>query len=71
MLVETRERRDYVYLMCDPPPSTHSSQFRHITEFQEKSNKPVLGIVLYAGEHVLPFGDAEHSRYAVPLSVFF
>lgn len=51
--------------------SIKQNTFRHITEFQEKSNKPVLGIVLYAGEHVLSFGDDEYSRYAVPLNVFF
>lgn len=47
------------------------SAFRHITGLQDKSNKPVLGIVLYTGDKVLSFGDEEHTRYAVPLSVFF
>lgn len=45
--------------------------FKHITDFQNKSSKKVLGIVLYAGEQLLPFGDEIHPRYAVPLSVFF
>lgn len=45
--------------------------FKHITDFQSKSKQNVLGIVLYAGEHVLPFGDENAKRYAVPLSVFF
>lgn len=51
--------------------SVKSSEFRHIAELQKKSKKPVLGIVLYAGENVLSFGDEEQQRYAVPLSVFF
>jgi predicted AAA+ superfamily ATPase len=45
--------------------------FKHIADFQSKSKQNVLGIVLYAGEHLLPFGDEKIKRYAVPLSVFF
>lgn len=45
--------------------------FKHIADFQSKSKQNVLGIVLYADEHVLPFGDEHSKRYAVPLSVFF
>jgi predicted AAA+ superfamily ATPase len=45
--------------------------FQHIVEFQQKSDKKVVGIVLYAGTSLLPFGDKEHPRYAVPFSVFF
>ena len=48
-----------------------TSEFRHIADLQSRSKKRVLGIVLYAGEHVLSFGDGEHERYAVPFSVFF
>ena len=51
--------------------SVKGSEFRHITDLQAKSKKPVLGIVLYAGENILSFGDEDHERYAVPLSVFF
>ena len=51
--------------------SVKGSEFRHIADLQAKSKKPVLGIVLYAGENILSFGDEEHERYAVPLSVFF
>lgn len=51
--------------------SIKQNAFRHITELQEKSSKPVLGIVLYAGEHLLAFGSEKQPRYAVPLSVFF
>lgn len=45
--------------------------FKHIADFQRKSQKRVVGIVLYAGENLLPFGDDTHQRYAVPLGVFF
>lgn len=45
--------------------------FKAIAELQEKASKPVLGIVLYAGEHVLSFSENGYQRYAVPLSVFF
>lgn len=45
--------------------------FKHIIELQEKSKQNVLGIVLYAGEHVLSFSEGGYARYAVPLSVFF
>ena len=51
--------------------SVKGNEFRHITELQNKSKKRVLGIVLYAGENTLSFGDEEYPRYAVPLSVFF
>lgn len=51
--------------------SIKKDAFKHITDFQTKSDKKVLGIVLYAGEHLLPFGDELHERYAVPFSVFF
>jgi predicted AAA+ superfamily ATPase len=45
--------------------------FKHITDFQNKSDKKVTGIVLYGGEEILSFGDEEHVRVAVPLGVFF
>ncbi len=45
--------------------------FKHITDFQKKSAKAVTGIVLYGGDTLLPFGDDQHLRYAVPLRVFF
>ncbi len=45
--------------------------FKHITDFQSKSKQNVLGIVLYSGEHILPFGDETALRYALPLSIFF
>lgn len=44
--------------------------FKHIIELQQKSSRRVLGLVLYAGERVLSFGEGEHERYAVPLGVF-
>ena len=45
--------------------------FKHIIDFQKKSSSEVVGIVFYAGETVLSFGDENHKRYALPLSVFF
>jgi uncharacterized protein len=45
--------------------------FKHIVDFQIKSSQKVIGIVLYAGESVLPFGDDQHERYAIPLNMFF
>ena len=45
--------------------------FKHIIDFQKKSSSEVVGIVFYAGETVLSFGDETHKRYALPLSVFF
>jgi len=54
--------------------SSHSIKkeaFKHITDLQTKSDKEVVGIVLYAGHDVVPFGDEKHKRFAVPLDVFF
>ncbi len=45
--------------------------FKHIIDFQKKSSKEIVGIVFYAGESVLSFGDEEHQRFALPLSLFF
>lgn len=45
--------------------------FKHIIDFQEKSSSEVVGIVFYAGDSILSFGDENHKRYAFPLSVFF
>jgi len=51
--------------------SINKEAFKHISDFQKKSSKEIVGIVLYAGDSTLSFGDKEHKRYAVPLSVFF
>ncbi len=45
--------------------------FKHIIDFQKKSDKEVVGIVLYAGEQRVSFGDEEHIRVGLPLSLFF
>lgn len=45
--------------------------FKHIIDFQKKSSKNIVGIILYAGSTVLSFSDEEYKRYALPLSVFF
>ena len=51
--------------------SIKKEAFKHIKEFQQKETKEVLGIVIYAGDNVLSFGDDLHKRYALPLSMFF
>ena len=39
--------------------------------YRTNDKKEIVGIVFYAGETILSFGDEEHKRYAVPLSLFF
>jgi len=45
--------------------------FKHIIDFQNKSNKEVVGIVFYGGEQSVFFGDDRYIRVALPLSLFF
>jgi len=46
--------------------------FKHIINFQKSmSQKEVVGIVFYAGETILSFGDETNERYALPLNLFF
>lgn len=46
--------------------------FKHIIDFQNKTdNKEVVGVVLYMGDTITPFGDENHKRYAVPMGIFF
>ena len=45
--------------------------FKHIIDFQKKSDKEIVGIVFYMGDSILPFGDSEYKRYALPISIFF
>ena len=51
--------------------SVSQEDFKHIKDYQKNSKNEVTGIVLYMGEHVLPFGDEASKRYALPLSIFF
>jgi len=51
--------------------SIKKEAFKHILDFQNKSNKEVVGIVFYGGTDILPFGDENHLRFAVPLGIFF
>ena len=51
--------------------SVKRDDFKHIADFQSKSKQDILGIVLYTGTNILPFGDETAKRYAVPMSVFF
>jgi predicted AAA+ superfamily ATPase len=50
--------------------SIKKDAFKHIIDFQMKSSKDVVGIVFYAGDTILSFGDENHKRYALPLSIF-
>ena len=45
--------------------------FKHIIDFQKKSSKKIVGIVFYMGESILPFGDENYERYALPIGVLF
>ncbi|MBB5022853.1 ATP-binding protein [Desulfurispira natronophila] len=45
--------------------------FKHIAGFQRKSPKDIVGIVFYGGDTILPFGDEQHQRYALPMNLFF
>ncbi|MCD6190447.1 MAG: ATP-binding protein [Sulfurimonas sp.] len=45
--------------------------FKHIIDFQNKSSSSIIGIVFYGGDTILSFGDDKHTRYALPLNIFF
>lgn len=51
--------------------SIKKEAFKHIIDFQNRSSGEIVGIVFYAGETVLPFGDEDQPRYALPLNLFF
>ena len=51
--------------------SIKKDAFKHIIDFQNKSDKEVVGIVFYGGEEIVPFGDGEYVRFALPLGLFF
>lgn len=51
--------------------SVSKEAFKHIADLQSKTTKKVLGIVFYAGEHLLSFSEDGQQRYAVPMNVFF
>ena len=51
--------------------SIKKDAFKHIIDFQNKSQKEIVGIVFYGGDSILSFGDETQLRYAVPLNVFF
>ncbi len=66
------EKRDKIFAI--KVKSSHSIKkeaFKHIVDFQKKSKKEIVGIVFYAGETILSFGDEQYKRYALPLSIFF
>ncbi len=45
--------------------------FKHIIDFQNKSQNEIIGIVFYAGDEILSFNEGEYKRYALPLNIFF
>ena len=47
--------------------SVKKDDFKHIIDFQSRSNKNITGIVLYSGEKVIGFSD---TLFAVPLGIF-
>jgi len=47
--------------------SVKKDDFKHIVDFQSRSEKNIIGIVLYSGEKVIGFSD---KLFAVPLGVF-
>ncbi|MBG7602152.1 MAG: DUF4143 domain-containing protein, partial [Gammaproteobacteria bacterium] len=51
--------------------SIKKDSFKHIVDFQNRSSKEVVGIVFYAGDNLLSFGDDTHKRYALPLNIFY
>ena len=51
--------------------SIKQDTFKHIVDFQNRSSKEVVGIVIYAGDNLLSFGDDTYKRYALPLNLFF
>jgi len=66
------EKADKVFAIeVKSSQSIKKDAFKHIIDFQRKSDKEVIGIVLYGGEEILPFGDREHARFALPLGLFF
>ena len=48
--------------------SVNKQDFKHIIDFQDKSSKEVIGIILYMGEHIL---EIDKKNFAVPFGVFF
>ena len=47
--------------------SVKKDDFKHIIDFQNRSNKNIIGIILYSGEKVIGFSD---TLFAIPLGVF-
>lgn len=66
------EKHDKVFAIeVKSSRSIKKEAFKHIIDFQKKSKKNIIGILFYAGETILSFGDEEYERYALPLSIFF
>jgi len=48
--------------------SVERGDFKHIFDFQKRSNRDILGVVFYMGESVL---EIDENNFAVPFGVFF
>ena len=65
------EKSDKVFAIeVKASQSIKKETFKHIVDFQNRSSKEIVGIVFYAGDNVLSFGDNTHKRYALPLNIF-
>lgn len=66
------ERGDKIFAIEVKSSQTIKKEaFKHIVDFQNRSTEKITGIVLYAGDTILPFGDEENALYALPLRLFF
>jgi len=66
------EKADTIFaLEVKSSQSVQRDAFKHIIDFQKKSSRDITGIVFYAGDTLLSFGDEHHKRFAVPMNVFF
>lgn len=51
--------------------SVDKKDFKHIIEFQKKSEKNILGIVFYSGHQVLNYSENGQKLFALPFGFFF
>lgn len=66
------ERGDKIFVIeAKSSKTVKKEDFKHIINFQNKSNKNITGIVFYTGNMELPFGNTDQPRFAIPLNVFF
>lgn len=66
-----RQKPMFQYIWNIVSQTIKNDAFKHIIDFQNKSDKNIVGIVFYAGDTILSFGDDVRQRYALPLNLFF